>query len=87
MKKIQMFVMAGCPHCANARRIMDELYKENPEYKNLEIEVIDENKDPKIADQYDYYYVPAYYLDGKKFHEGVPNKGMVEKLFKSALEE
>ncbi len=86
MKKILMFTMKGCPHCINARKYMDELFESNPEYKKLEIEIIDENQHPDIADQYDYYYVPTYYLDGKKFHEGIPSKEMVEDLFKQAYE-
>ena len=87
MRKIKMIVMTGCPHCANAERFMEELYEENPEYKNLEIEVINETDEPELADQYDYYYVPTYYLDGEKFHEGVPKKKMIEELFQKALSE
>jgi glutaredoxin len=30
MKKILMFTMKGCPHCANARKYMDELFESNP---------------------------------------------------------
>jgi len=86
MKKILMFVMQGCPHCANAKKYMNELFEVNPEYKNLDIEIIDENQQPDIANSYDYYYVPTYYLDGKKFHEGVPSREMVERLFKEAFE-
>ena len=86
MKKILMFTMEGCPHCANARKFMDELFESNPEYKKLNIEIIDETKHPEIADQYDYYYVPTYYLDEVKFHEGIPSKEMVEELFKEAYE-
>ena len=82
-----MFIMTGCPHCANAKRFMEELYKENPEYKNLEIEVINETDEPELANQYDYYYVPTYYLDGEKFHEGVPKKKIIEELFQKALSE
>lgn len=86
MKKILMFTMKGCPHCANARKFMAELFESNPEYKKLNIEIIDETEYPDIADQYDYYYVPTYYLDGIKFHEGIPEKKMVEDLFKQAYE-
>lgn len=82
-----MFVMTGCPHCANAERFMEELYEKNPEYKKLEIEVINETDEPELADQYDYYYVPTYYLDGEKFHEGVPKKNIIEELFQKALSE
>lgn len=85
MKKIKMFVMTGCPHCTNARRFMEELFEENSEYRKLDIEVINETDEPELANQHDYYYVPTYYLDGVKFHEGVPKKKMVEELFKSAI--
>ncbi len=86
MKKIKMFIMETCPHCANARKFMDKLFEERPEYRELEIEIIDETKHPDIANQYDYYYVPTYYLEGEKFHEGVPSRKMVEELFEAAYE-
>lgn len=86
MKKILMFTMASCPYCKEARRYMDELFDKYPEYKKLDIEIIDEVENPEIADQYDYYYVPTYYLDGEKFHEGVPSREMVADLFKKAYE-
>jgi glutaredoxin len=86
MKKILMFTMQGCPHCANARSYMKELFDKNPEYQNLNIEIIDEVQHPEIADQYDYYFVPTYYLEGEKFHEGVPSREMVSDLFKKAYE-
>jgi len=66
---------------------MDELFDKYPGYKKLDIEIIDEVENPEIADQYDYYYVPTYYLDGEKFHEGIPNREMVAELFKKAYEE
>ncbi|MBE3100994.1 MAG: thioredoxin family protein [Firmicutes bacterium] len=86
MKKILMFKMETCPHCRNADLYMKELYESHPEYKNLDIEVIDEVKQPDLADTYDYYFVPTYYLDGVKFHEGVPSREMVANLFKKAYE-
>lgn len=84
MKKILMFTMEGCPHCRNARQYMEELFQSNPEYRELDIEIIDEVKHPEIAEKYDYYFVPTYYLDGEKFHEGVPSREMVADLFKKA---
>ena len=87
MKKILMFTMESCPYCKEARKYMEELFDKYPEYKELDIEIIDEVEHPDIADQYDYYYVPTYYLDGEKFHEGIPNREMVAELFKKAYEE
>ena len=39
--------------------------------RELDIEIIDKVENPDIADQYDYYHVPTYYLDGLKFHEEI----------------
>ena len=87
MKKITMFVIHSCPHCKAAFKWMDELYAKNPAYKNLEIEVIDENEQPEIANQHEYYYVPTYYVDGVKLHEGTASLDKIQKVFDAALEE
>lgn len=58
-----------CPHCQLALRLLDQLLAED-KYKGIEIEKINEKEHPEIADQYDYYYVPTFYVDGEKVHEG-----------------
>jgi hypothetical protein len=63
---------------------MDELTGENPQFANVEVNIIDENLQPDIAGQYDYYYVPTYYVDANKIHEGVPTKDAVRKVFETA---
>ncbi|QHQ59497.1 glutaredoxin [Anaerocolumna sedimenticola] len=85
MKTITMFETSWCPHCKQAHKFMDELMNENPRYKNLKIQIIDEELEPEVANSYDYYYVPTYYLDSEKVHEGVPNKKAIELLFNNAL--
>ncbi len=69
MKKIKMFMFNECPHCRLALSILDELRKEE-KYKDLDIEFINEKENPEIADQFDYYYVPTFYVDDVKVHEG-----------------
>jgi len=86
MKKITMFIMASCPHCKAALKWMDELFSENAAYKSLEIEMIDERVNPDIADKYDYYYVPTYYVGDAKLHEGVASLEKVRSVFDSAME-
>ncbi|MFY9177649.1 MAG: hypothetical protein WBI74_10400 [Caldicoprobacterales bacterium] len=66
-----MFSMSICPYCKEARGYMEELFDKYPEYRELDIEIIDKVENPDIADQYDYYHVPTYYLDGLKFHEEI----------------
>jgi len=85
MKKILMFYLENCPHCKNAQKMMDDLMDKNPEYKSLEIEKIEESKNAKLANTYDYYLVPTYYVDGQKIHEGVPTLKKVEDVFKKAV--
>ncbi len=86
MKKVKMFYLENCPHCKNAQKMMDELKSKNPEYRDIEVEKIEESKNVKIASTYDYYYVPTYYVDGVKLHEGVPTIDKIENVFKKAIE-
>jgi len=84
MKKITYFKLPLCPYCVQTNRWINEVMYEHPEYKNVELEVIDESRNRKLAKQYDYYFVPSFYLDGKKLHEGTATKKIVEEVFKRA---
>ena len=86
MSKLTMFMMATCPYCNKALAWMDELAASDARYGGLEIEKIDETLRPEIADQYDYYYVPTFYLGGKKLHEGAASPEIIKKVFDAALE-
>ena len=48
--------------------------------------MVDESREAALADTYDYYYVPTYYVGGKKVHEGHAEKCDVEKVFRLAAE-
>ncbi|NLJ94014.1 MAG: thioredoxin family protein [Clostridiaceae bacterium] len=79
MKKITMFMFDECPHCQLALRLLDELMAQD-EYKDIEITKINERKNPEIADQYDYYYVPTFYVENEKVHEGHAEREDVKKV-------
>jgi len=83
--KITMFVMQSCPYCQGAQRIMDILFAENPDYRALEIEIIDEVLHPEIAEKYDYYYVPTFYVGDEKLHEGAATIKKIRRVFDAAL--
>lgn len=85
MQKVTMFTMAGCPYCRAAHRWMEELMQEYPEYNDIELKIIDETEHPDIADRYDYYYVPTYYVGRDKVHEGVATKEKVHRVLERAL--
>jgi len=85
MKKILMFHFASCPYCRAAMNYLQELTEENPEFATVEIEKIDEKIHPEIADKYDYWYVPTFYVDGQKVHEGACTKKIVENVLRASL--
>ena len=85
MKNIKMFVLARCPYCKQALRWMDELYAQNPDYKSLNIEKIDEDERPDISDNYDYDLVPAFFINEEKIHSGAASKELIREIFDNAM--
>lgn len=79
---MKIFILKNCPHCINLKRWIDELYQENPIYREVEITYIDEQEHMNIAEMYDYYYVPSIYVNEKKVHEGVASKEIMKTIFK-----
>lgn len=80
MKKVTAFILENCPHCRKAIKIIDELKSNNKKYADIDIEFIEESKNVKLASTYDYYFVPTFYVDGVKLHEGVPTHEKIEKV-------
>ena len=85
MKKVLMFYLPTCPFCQEAFAMVEQLKQNNTAYATIEIETIDEKANAELADQYDYYYVPTYYVDGEKLHEGIPSEEAIEAVLKAAL--
>ena len=79
-----MFMFEGCPHCKKAKEMIAEIFAQRPEYAEIPFIVIDENKNPEVAKEYDYYYVPTIYAGEEKMMEGVPTKEAIEKVFAKA---
>ncbi|MBE6177817.1 MAG: thioredoxin family protein [Alistipes sp.] len=86
MKRIQLFYLKNCPFCKKALRYIEEAKAAHPELAALEIELIEESEEPEVADRYDYYYVPTFYIDGVKVHEGGIYPDEMEPLLRKALE-
>lgn len=85
MKEIKLFILEKCPYCIKALNYIDKL-KEEDKYKDIYIRIIDELKESNISSNYDYYYVPTFYLDDKKYHEGIVSKDTIKKLFDEVLD-
>ncbi len=86
MKPVKLFYLKTCPFCKKALRYIEEAKKAHPELAPVQIEMIEESEEPDVADQYDYYYVPTFYVDGVKVHEGGIYPEEVEQVLRRALE-
>ena len=86
MRKVKLFYLQHCPFCKKAFRYIEEAKARHPELADLEIELIEESEQSEVADRYDYYYVPTFYVDEQKVHEGGIFAEEVEQILLSALE-
>lgn len=84
-KHVKMMVLDGCPHCKRAFQMMEELKKHYPEYEQVEIEVIEENREEEKTRGYEYWYVPTFFVEDVKIHEGVPSLEKIQAVFQAAL--
>ena len=78
-----MFVLKNCPYCRQARKDLEDLLKD-PRYQGISITMIDEGENPQLADQYDYYYVPTFYLGSQKKLEGALTRSQIQALLDEA---
>jgi len=87
MKEILYFYLSSCPYCSKADRIIRICRERHPEFKNVKIRKIEESLDPDTANSYDYYYVPCFFVNGKKIFEGIPTEEKISEAFREALKE
>lgn len=73
MKDVKIFYFPTCPYCIKAKRAVEELKEENPVYRTIEINWVNEHKDVALAEQYDYYYVPTVFYGEEKLYEASPS--------------
>ena len=69
MKELTMFYLDDCGYCAKARQALDELFQENPAYAAIPLRRIEESREPALADTYDYYAVPSFFIRKEKLFE------------------
>ncbi len=72
-KKLTILHLDHCPYCHKARQALDELQAENPAYRGVAVEWIEEERESEAASRYtDYYYVPTIYAGTDKLFEAHP---------------
>ncbi len=80
MKELTVFILKRCHHCIRAKKFIETLQKQ-PEYEDIKITYIDERKERALAKEYDYYYVPSFYVGDIKLHEGAITLEELEGVF------
>ena len=83
--ELTYFYLRTCPHCCRADEIIRELIAENPKYADVKFRKVEESEEKELADSYDYWYVPCFYLGTEKLMEGVPSKEKVKAALDRAL--
>lgn len=85
MNELLYFYLENCPHCKKSDKLLAELISENAEFSKITITKIEERKSATLANSYDYYYVPSFFLNDEKLHEGAITKSALELVLKKAL--
>jgi glutaredoxin len=78
MKTITAIYLDGCPYCRHARMAIQELTEEKPDYKDISIHWIEENKNAADCRNFDYYYAPSFFLGQEKLYEAQPGQSYEE---------
>ncbi|MEF9967232.1 MAG: thioredoxin family protein [Longicatena sp.] len=85
MKQVKMMYLKSCPHCKKAFAMVQELKEKYPLYQAIEIETIEEQDEEEKTKGYDYWYVPTYFVDDEKIHEGVPTLEKIQAVLEKAI--
>ena len=83
---LTLFYLPHCPHCRLALKCLEELKAEDERYAAIPLTMIDEGTEKDFANQFDYYYVPTFYLGEDKLFEGHMEKADVKAVLDKALE-
>jgi glutaredoxin len=76
--KIDLLTMAGCPHCAHAKEVLDRV---QPDYPELEVIIHDVAEEPELASRYMLMSAPGVVIDGELvFSGGVDEAKLRERL-------
>lgn len=65
--------------------MLAKLIEKNEEYRDIEIEILDEDINPNEVKAFEYSLVPNFWVDGVKVLEGIPNKKKVRDVLEQAL--
>lgn len=85
MKEVTMLILRDCPYCQRAFAYIEQYKEKHPDSKDVSFIIIDEEKEPERASQFDYWYVPTFFVGGEKIHEGVTDVQLIDDVFQKAM--
>ncbi len=85
MADLHLYHFEGCPACKQAKQWIAELRREKPELANVEITMTDVYKNPGFKAPAPFYYVPTFFVDGRKVLEGEVTKEKVEEILRAGI--
>ncbi len=86
VKPLIMFKLKYCGYCRRVEKYLEEIFSEKPHLRAIPLEIVDEAREPDRSRQYDYYYVPTFYMEDVKLYEGAMKKEDVERVLEIAFE-
>jgi glutaredoxin len=85
MSNITLYHFEGCPACGNAKEWIKQLKQEKPELQQAQIELVDVHKTPNFKSPEPFYYVPTFFVNGRKVLEGTATKEKVEDILRQGI--
>lgn len=85
MKELTYFYLQTCPYCRKADQLIAELQAQEPRFREISFRKIEEREEKALADSYDYYFVPCFWIGEEKLFEGAPEKEDIRKVLERAL--
>lgn len=92
MKEILGFHLHHCPYCANAFRAIEELQAENPAFKDIKINWVEDQDAVELFKMHPYEYYPNLWFDLDKQYEAQPGesyeqtKSLIKAVFEKAIQ-
>lgn len=86
MRELTLFYFPECPYCQRAMKYQEEIFREHPEYRQIPLRMVDENRWQGGGRSLRLLYVPAYFLGDEKLCEGAKDKETVLAAFRRAWE-
>ncbi|MDW7657829.1 MAG: glutaredoxin domain-containing protein [Bacillota bacterium] len=86
MKQITLFVLKYCGYCRRALQLIDSVKADHADLEPVPIHIIDEGEQRELARKFDYYFVPTFYIESVKIHEGPVDYNQVLAILRQAQE-